>query len=259
MNDICIFTIKIMRKYKTLLIDDNPEHINLLKSTINLYIPLLDVVAEASDVQTGIQEYLKTQPEILLLDVNLENDTIFSFIDELKTTSTEIILISSHNHYGVTAVNYNVTGYVMKPIKVQKLKKAIQKAIFNIERKTSQNNFSFSKQNEITHSSIISIPGIQDVALISSEEIEYLEADGKYTVVHLSNQTKKVSSKNIGEYESFVNPKLFYRVHHRYLVNISKIIRIHKSGKPVCELANKVLVPIAKRRLESLYQFLNVK
>ena len=121
-----------MKKYKTLIIDDKVEDLNLLKTIIKTNFPILEIVAEASNVQTGIQKYLKTTPEILLLDVNLENDTIFSFIDQLENKTVEIILISSHNNFAVSAVKYDVTGYVLKPLKIKDLKKAIQKAIFNL-------------------------------------------------------------------------------------------------------------------------------
>lgn len=249
-----------MKKYKTLIIDDKVEDLNLLKTIINTNFPILEIVAEASNVQTGIQKYLKTTPEILLLDVNLENDTIFSFIDQLENKTVEIILISSHNNFAVSAVKYDVTGYVLKPLKIKDLKKAIQKAIFNLSKKNiSQTLVSSHNQNSIAYSNMVPIPGINDVELIDTDEIEFLEADGKYTVVHLTNQKKKVSSKNIGEYESLIDPRLFYRIHHRYLINVTKIIRIHKTGRPTCELDNKTRVPIAKRRLDSLYQFLNIK
>lgn len=251
-----------MTQYKTLIIDDDVENIHLLNVFLKKKLSMIAVVAEATTVSEGIQKYLEVQPEILLLDVNLGKDTIFSFLESIGEVKAEIIFITSHKHFAVKAVNYNITSYVLKPINIQKLQKAIHKAIFNIEQNKRAVQINLEKRkttDALAYSSIVAIPGMKGVDLVPIDTIDYLEADGKYSIIHLCNQEKKVSSRNIGEYESILNPKTFYRTHHRYLVNITKIIKINTTGGANCEFANRRTVPIAKRRQDSLYQFLNLK
>ena len=247
-----------MKRYKTLIIDDDAENINILKIYLKKYCPAIELVGEANNVNDGVREYLKNKPEILLLDINLENDTIFSFIDAIGKIEGEIIFISSHTEFGVKAVNYNVTGFIVKPINVTDLQQKINKAVFNIETKLAHENL-VAKRNEDDYPLNIAIPSITKVELISIESILYLEAGGKYTVFHLTGNKEKIASRNLGEYEKILNPKNFFRIHHRFLVNIKMVVNIHKTDGNYCELINGKNLPIAKRRQDLFTKFLRLK
>ncbi len=249
-----------MNEYKTLIVDDDIENINILKTYINKFTPNLNIVGQALNVNDAISEYLTTKPQILLLDIELGNDTIFSFIDTLDKIEGEIIFISSHPEFGVKAVNYNVTGFIVKPINSNQLKKIINKAIGNIERKKANDTLNQKKiVNPLNYPVNIAIPSVDKIELIAIKDCAFLEAEGKYTFFHLNNKKKKIASRNLGEYEKIIDPKLFFRVHHRYLVNINSIINIHKTDGTYCELITGNNIPIAKRRQEEFFKFLKLK
>ncbi|MCL7753310.1 LytTR family DNA-binding domain-containing protein [Polaribacter sp. Z022] len=249
-----------MITYKTLIIDDDTENINILSIYLKKYLPMINIVAVANNVNQGITEYLKTQPDILLLDIDLGNDTIFSFIDNIGSITGEIIFISSHPEFGVKAVNYNVTGFIVKPINVLELQKTINKAITNIQNKRSISNNSTPQSNAIiNYPTNIAIPTVNKIELIPVSTIMYLEANGKYTIFHLTNNKEKIASRNLGEFEKILDPIIFFRVHHRYLVNIKMVSNIYKTDGNYCELNNGKNIPIAKRRQELLNKFLRLK
>lgn len=245
-----------MKKYKTLIIDDDIENINLLKVYVSKYCPEAEVLGEAKNVNDGVREYLRIKPEILLLDIDLGNETIFNFIDAIDNIKGEIIFISSHTEFGVKAVNYNITGYIVKPIKATELQKIMAKAIFNLETALSN---STSANNKIDFPINIAVPTVNKIELIPVNTIKYLEADGKYTIFHLTDNQEKIASRNLGEYEKIVNPKLFFRIHHRYLVNINMVSNIYKTGGNYCELIDGKALPIAKRRQDLFHKFLRLK
>lgn len=245
-----------MEKYKALILDDEIENIKILKIYLKKFFPQIEIVAEAKSVCEGVQMYLKTEPDILLLDVGLGNDDAFSFIDSIGKSNSEIIFISSSSSYGVKAVNYNITGYVLKPIDTDKLKKAVNKAIFNLETKRNEDKI---EKIKLDYPTVLAVPSIQKVEVILVESVEFLEADGKYTIFNLTSSDKKIASRNLGEYEKILDPKLFFRIHHRFLVNTNKINNIHKTDGYYCELESSKTLPIAKRRQELLNKFLKLK
>lgn len=247
-----------MKKYKTLIIEDDIENIQLLKIYLNKYYPAIEVVAEAMNIAKGVTEYLRTKPDLMLLDINLGNDDVFSFLDSIGKTANEIIFISSHASYGVKAVNYNVTGFLLKPIVIAEFKKIINKAIFNIEAKRNVLE-NITKDSNIEYPAMIAVPSLKKVDLLAVNTIEYLEADGKYTIFHQTTKKEKIASRNLGEYEKNLNPKVFFRIHHRFLVNTNKIANIHKTDGNYCELINGKTLPIAKRRQDDFSKFLRLK
>ncbi|MCI2228277.1 LytTR family DNA-binding domain-containing protein [Polaribacter sp. MSW13] len=252
-----------MGKYKALIIDDDIESINLLNIYLKKYFPVINRVAQATNINDGIKAFTKTMPELLLLDIDLGNDTIFSFIDSIGKIEGEIIFISSHQEFGVKAVNYNVTGFIVKPININDLKKVINKAIFNLENKKTAVQKSTNQNaiiKKVDYPAKIGIPYLNKIELIIVDTILYLEADGKYTIFHLEENKEKIASRNLGEYQKILDPKVFFRVHHRYLVNINMVTNIHKTnGTNYCELKNGKKIPIAKRRQDLLNIFLRIK
>ena len=243
-----------MNKYNTLIIDDDIENINILKIYLKQYYSFINVIAEATNVNDGVIEYVKTKPEILLLDIELGDENIFDFLDSIGTTQSEIVFVSSHEKYGVKAVNYNVTGFLVKPIDVNQLKKTISKTIFNIE-----NRYSIQGKTTNEYPTNIAIPSIDKIELIPNNSIQHLEANGKYTVFHLIDGKEKIASRNLGEYEKILNPKNFFRIHHRYLINVNKVTNIHKTDGSYCELMSGKNLPIAKRRQDDFQKFLKLK
>ncbi len=246
-----------MNTYKALIVDDEKDNIELLKIYLSRYCPNIEVIATATNVDEAIRQFIKFEPKLLLLDINLGKEDAFQFLDSIQNAKSEIVFISSHTEYGVKAVNYNVTAFITKPIKVDELKMAANKAIFNILR---QNNYEKDEgDHEEYHAHLIAIPSTARIDLIHMDYIIYAEADGRYTIFHLTNGTTKIASRNLGEYEKQLNSKQFFRIHHRYIVNLKMMTNINKSGGNYCELSNNKSLPIAKRRQEELNKILKIK
>ena len=84
-------------------------------------------------------------------------------------------------------------------------------------------------------------------------------AEGKYTTFFLLGGKKIVSSKNLGEYEKILDSSYFYRIHHGYIINIRYLISIIKKDGVYCELANRITIPVSKRRQESFNRFIKLR
>ena len=250
-----------MKKHTALIIDDDILNIQILQLHLKTHFPLINKVIEATSVVSGLQAYQKNTPDILLLDINLGNDTIFSFLDAIGHIEGEVIFISSHSHFGIRAVNIGVASYLLKPLNIEALKKAIYKVIYRLEQKaqTQKGILPVPTPERKTFSKNIAIHGTKEIELIATENIEYLEANGKYTIIYTNDKKNKLSSKNIGAFENELNPKKFFRTHNKFIVNIDKIKKITKTANLSCELENNKSIPIAKRRQDSFYVFLNLK
>ena len=103
------------------------------------------------------------------------------------------------------------------------------------------------------------IPSTKKIDFIKIDDILYFESDGRYTIIHLMDQTTFFVSKNIGEYDKILAPKYFFRIHKKYLINLKYIININNSDGSNCELVGNLTLPVAKRRKEDLVSFLNIK
>jgi len=81
-------------------------------------------------------------------------------------------------------------------------------------------NLTTEKRNLVEKLSISTIKGF---SLIKLTDILYLEADSNYTIIHLSNSTKVVSTRNLGYFEKVLEHEPFLRIHNSKIVNLAKV------------------------------------
>ncbi|QTE23774.1 LytR/AlgR family response regulator transcription factor [Polaribacter cellanae] len=242
-------------KIRTLIVEDDVMQVTLLKFLIKKYFPEIELVGEAVNSVNCIDLLLVKKPDLLLLDIHLGKEiNTLEILSEIKDITCKIIIISSCESFAVKAINYfNVAGYIVKPVEIIELKNVISKVVKEFKIKKQCNILSNKISNEL-----IAISTTKSIELLSVKDIIYLEADGKYTVFHLVSGKTRVVSKNLGEYEKILPKHIFFRIHHKYIVNLQNVININRADGNYCYLINGKSLSIAKRRQESLRNFLHL-
>jgi two-component system LytT family response regulator len=240
---------------KTLIVEDDHLNVALLTALLKKYCPEIEVIAVAKNADKFIDLYFDKRPSLILLDIHLgeEKDSL-EILSDLNEINAEIIIISADESHAVRAINqYRVAGYVTKPIGVFQLKRVIATAVRNIRlKKAAINSIAWLSEK------LIAISTSKSIEFLMIRDILYLEADGKYTNFHQLNGEIKTVSKNIGEYEKMLPTQVFFRIHHKFIVNLQKVQNINKSEGNYYHLINGISLSIAKRRHESLRKFLNI-
>lgn len=89
----------------------------------------MEVVAEANDGEECIEKLLETEPQILLLDINMPRGNGIEILKEIKRRkiNVKVLILTVHEEieYLLKAVDYGADGYVMKDAESVELKKAI--------------------------------------------------------------------------------------------------------------------------------------
>lgn len=272
-----------MDKIKTFIVDDEINNIKILEHFIKAYCPSIEIVGTSTTSTEAISLIDKLKPELIFLDIILNKSTGFDVLEEITFNKSIIIFVTAFNKYAIKAFKYNAIDYLLKPINISELICAVNRVQENIINNNYLNKEQIkilaedlysniktpTKDNEITglatnivrdkYSDIIAIPSLKKIDLVSIATIEYIEADGKYTIFHIENEKKIIASRNLGEYLKILNPNLFFRIHHKYAVNLNKIVNIYKSDGNYCVLSNGINIPIAKRKLELFNKFLKLK
>lgn len=239
------------------IVDDDIENINLLKLLIQKHFSNIEIIGEARNIDDFLGLLISNKADIIFLDIELgEQKNTLEILDEFENIDAEIIIISSSEEHAINALNeYNTISYILKPVNINDLNKAISKSLKKnelIEKENFSNDGYFAEN-------IIAVPNLTSIEIIDTKKIIYLEADGKYTVFHLSDNTRKVISKNIGSFEEILSKKIFFRIHHKYIINISETETIFRSDGHYCLLKNGKNLPISKRRVDELKKFLHLK
>ncbi len=245
---------KILTAY---IVEDDVLNLELLKFLINKCNPNISIIGEAKNIDEFIGLMLKNEADVLFLDVELEDEkSSLDILNDFKNIKPEIIITSSSEDYALQAINeFNIFSYLIKPLNIIKINKVLTKLENQLEQKSYNNQ---SKDNVLAEG-IIAIPDFKSIELLDIYEIFYLEAAGKYTVFYLSDGSTRTVSKNIGHYEQLLPEKVFFRIHHKYLININETKTIFKSDGHYCVLKNGNSLPIAKRRIDGLRNYIHLK
>ncbi len=249
-----------MDNIEALIVEDDAMSLKILKSQLRKHLNNVHIGGACSTVKEGIHLSKKLKPHILYLDINLGNEESFTIIEDLSNEEfmPQVIFITSHEEFAVKAIKYDPIDFILKPIAKNALIKATNKAISKIE---NNEKLELIKQHEAIqeYKDFIAIPSIDIIEIIKTENIIFCEAEGRYTKFHLINGDTKLASRNLGIYEKILDPKIFFRVHHSYLINVYMIHHINKTDGYYCHLLNHKSLPIARRKQESLNRFLNLK
>ena len=248
-----------MKRYTAIIVDDEAINIVLLKRILSRYCANIEMIGESLSFENAVIEIDAKNPDIIFLDINLKEKTVYKMIDKLNSPNAQIIFITSEVQFALNAFQYN-TDFLLKPLNIAEVIIAVNKAI----KKVATQKFFFSQElsdtNEDTQiKDYMAVSSLDKVDFLKINDIMFFTADGKYTSIHLSNGKKYFSSKNLGHYEKTMNKKTFFRIHHSYIINMNYVVKINKKDGNYCELSNGLSIAIAKRRQEDFNRFIKIK
>lgn len=141
-----------MERINTVIIDDESYACERLKRLLSAF-EQIHVINYFTDSGQGLKCIMKYKPELLFLDVELENNiSAFEFIGQLNQNLLYpyIILVTAYPHYSIKAIKNEVFDYLLKPVDVDELKATIERLLKHIRLDAGQimNDFSILSQRE---------------------------------------------------------------------------------------------------------------
>lgn len=245
---------------KVLIVDNEaPLRQGLKEMILKLGFPQA-IIAEAEGVATGLATINSFQPDIVLLDIEMDDGTGFDLLRQVPDPLFQLIFTTAHNQYAIQAFKFSAIDYLLKPIDPVALETCLQKAISNIDKTDLGRQLSILmmqlslKQEEDKR---IVLNDKQSTYFIKIKDILYCEAEGPYTRFYIADQNPILISKNLKEYEELLTPLGFVRTHHSYIVNPKKIRIYDKSDGGVFILESGHSIPVSQRRKEVVMQLLD--
>lgn len=246
-----------MSKIRTLIIDDEAPIRELISGILENYSEHTEVCGTADGVKTGLEAIRQHNPDLVLLDVNLTDGTGFDLLRQLDDIRFSVIFITAYEKYAVKAFRFSAVDYIMKPVNIDELLAAIDKAIDLMERKTLNQqlkNF-FDNLNSKPEDKKIVLKDSKSIYIVKVADIIRCEADHNYTTFYLTNGKQMIVSKTLKEYEELLSDFMFLRTHQSHLININHIISFEKNEGGYLKMADGSPVPVSKRKRDELMDF----
>ncbi|MBL7766193.1 MAG: response regulator transcription factor [Chitinophagaceae bacterium] len=244
---------------KILLIDNEAPIRQLLKQMIlDLQNPSLEL-AEADGVQTGLSLIFSFKPDLVFLDIEMDDGTGFDLMRQIPNPDFELIFTTAHNQYAIEAFKFSAMHYLLKPVDPFELRNSIEKADRTIRNKDLSQQLQIMMQQlayKNDHDRKIVLKDSESTYFIKVSDILYCEAEGTYTKFYFTNNAPILVSKNLKEYEALLEPLGFIRTHHSYLANPDHIRMYEKNDGGALILDGGHSVPVSQRKKEMVMHIL---
>jgi two-component system LytT family response regulator len=243
---------------KVLIIDDENRTRDLISKMIQSFDFNLQVFSLGENVQTAIQAIEKVQPDIVFLDIQMPDGTGFDVLKSLKDKKFEVIFITAHEEYAITAIKFSALDYLLKPVDPEELRNAIEKALKTIEIKEQESQFEALQNNILPNSKKrLVLKTHESVFVVELEQIIRCEADKNYTTFFLTSGKKIVVSKTLKEYEILLSAYNFLRVQQSHLINLDFIERYDKANGGIVVMKDGAEVPLSNAKREQFFNMLD--
>ncbi len=245
---------------RVVIIDDEKRAREIVAKLLKEYFPELFIVAEADSINTGVQVIEQYKPDIVFLDINMNDGTAFDLLSKLNNIDFKLIFITAYSEYAIKSIKFSAIDYILKPIDIQDFSQAIKRAIDQIELDKERLKIKtfLSNQLGLTPEKKIVLKNEEDIQVIDIKDIIRCEARGEHTIFYYrDNETMEVKN-NIREYELLLSDYDFFRVHKDHLINLNNVAKFTKYDN-VLYMKDKSKVPISIHRREMLIELLERK
>lgn len=244
---------------KAILIDDEKHCISRLEKLLGFHKNTIQIVATCSSLSKAKAAIIKYAPNVVFLDVELQNNTGFDLISQLDEITFEIIFTTAHNKYAVDAFKFSALDYLLKPIDASDLSRAISKLEQNVSLKDMATKIEvlFHNLEQKNGARKITIPTLEGLTVVQSSDIIRCQSDANYTHLHFKNRKKIVASKTLKYFEESLKRAGFFRPHQSHLINMDCVDRYVKGKGGYAVMSDDSTVEISVRRKEEFLRRLN--
>lgn len=203
---------------RALLVDD--ERLARVELTKLLEkFPDIEIVGEASNGEEAIDKIEELNPELVFLDIQMPGMTGFEVLEHLHVVP-QIIFVTAYDEYALKAFEANALDYILKPVELTRLEKAISKVIEQKEEEglnTSTEKLSYDSQ--------IFIKDGEKCWFVKMDKVRMFESEGNYVRLYFED-SKPMILKSLNNLEKRLSDKEFFRISRKYIINLTWIEKV---------------------------------
>ena len=241
-----------MNKVKILVVEDEMViAMNLVSILEDLGYEVLD---PANSYEEAVESLKNDQPDIALLDIQLDSDKdgidFAKYINQHQEIPFIYLTSNADSRTLNQAKETSPSSYLVKPFNQEDLFTSIEIALHNFRDKQSDQK---EDKNVVIKDSIF-VKNKNMFYKVKFENILYIKSDHVYLEIFTKHNKKHVVR---GSLTAFANrlPKNFFRTHRSYLINLNYLDAINS----IHVMINDIQVPIGKTYRNDLMESIQLE
>jgi two-component system, LytTR family, response regulator len=238
---------------RTVLVDDEIDSIRVLERLLETFCPQVSIVGKADGVETALRVIQSSQPDLVILDIEMTQGNAFDLLNQLQPIDFQVIFVTAFDNYAVRAFKYSAVDYLLKPVDIDDLRDALDRVTEKAQEKGVMNKMKVLLDNMGTlnlSQQKMAVPTITGLMFVAIRDIIRFEAKGNYTVIFLHNGDQVTATRNIKDYEDLLPDSIFCRIHNSHIINLQNIQKYNKGRGGYVTMEDGSSIEVATRRRE---------
>lgn len=208
-------------RLRTLIVDDEPLAVERMQ-VICSRMEDLAVVGTASDGAAALRLIEALHPDLVLLDMTMPEVDGLSVARQLgkQAKRPAVVFVTAHDIYAVDAFDLDAVDYVLKPVKPERLERAIKRALARREER---------HHGERKWLEELWIPHRSELIRIETAEVSRIDAERDYVRLHVDDRTYLLL-QTIAGLEKRLDPAKFIRIHRSTILRRDRIKGLRHDG-----------------------------
>jgi two-component system LytT family response regulator len=268
-----------MIKLKTLIVDDEPLALKLLRAKLNKIAEVV-IVGECKNGREAIAATLDLAPDLIFLDIQMPGLDGFDVVKGLQSDILPLIVFTTaYEQYALDAFDVQAVDYILKPIDDERIGRAVKRAVKRLDVKDhSVNkppileainaiNRKHYTQTGLTTSASVQQPCVverkvvikdkDEITILKQSDIEWVDAAGDYVCLHAQGETH-IKRSTLKELLDELDGTVFKRVHRSTIVNLNFIEKVipHTKGEFFLQLSEFEKIKVSRNYKDAIKHFL---
>jgi len=242
---------------KAIIIDDIEQARITLKKDLEAYAPDVQVIAEAGGVIEGAKLLKSVKPDVLFLDIQMQDGSGFDLLDILKEINFKIIFITASDAHAIKAFRYAAIDYLLKPVDPDELVAALKKLREeNVNENEKYKLLNDSLKNHQKPHERLALHTQDKIHIVNIQDIIRCESNVNYTEFFFIGGKKLLVTKTLKDFEDLLADQGFYRVHQSHLINTKYIKEFVKTDGGYLLMNDGCNVPVSTRKRPEVMKML---
>ena len=230
----------------------------------------VEVVGQGKNGVEAVHLIRELNPQLVFLDVQMPGLDGFGVIKKLLEKKARLpffVFATAYDHYAVQAFEVNALDYLLKPMAKPRLEKAITRVRKMIEASESAHEkldrlVQMMEERPSAAKNKVLVKSGGRLVLVDADDIIYAAIEDGVISIVAKDLEGQSNFRTVEELQSNLDPRVFWRVHRSYLVNVNHIKEVVPWFKSSYQLKmqdrKQSEIPVSRAQTRRLRELLNL-
>ncbi|MET0270262.1 MAG: LytTR family DNA-binding domain-containing protein [Sphingomonas sp.] len=224
---------------RVLLVDDEELAIDRLEALF-AEIGGVAVVGRAQDGEEALERIAALTPDLVILDVQMPGrNGLRTAADIAVEPRPELVFVTAHEHYAPEAFEVDAADYLLKPVRLDRLRQAVERARRRRAMREAQDQAgTLAQENALLRAGATPaaddaefwVPERNGLRRVSVDDIAWIEAARDYVLLHTATRSHMLRATMAGLEAKLAGSRLI-RVHRSAFVRPERVTEVKRVGR----------------------------